>query len=258
MKQVKYTFNGGLPLSQNVLDWSQQGLKDCVKALCDMGYDGDPVIIHGCLYDSGTGDVTSGWIYEGTEPMYFPGGNVVTAATTKIKVAETTGTLVYENGASQAVYSTKQYALDNTGTDDILLIRRYGLTGTSNLGFAITEAVTDLNVRVNKAARTMHIYGQIDTLTADTLAVDGLQVKLIDDTDLEADPVFGPYYPPDTREFLGVVMPSGTGSGTFNDINGNPITSIALRINNNGLYAVLRKTTAGQYPIFVNAIIAID
>lgn len=259
MKTIDYSFNGGLPLSQNVLNWTQTGLLDAVNALYKMGYNGVPMAITGVVYDATTGDVSAGWIFDGNEVHYFPGGNTVTAGTNLIKLQTSTTTVVFESGASQPIYKNSQYLLDNTGAINVIDIRRYGLTILStSIGVGITEAATSLAVRVNTATRTMHLFGQIDTLNADVIAVDGLQVKVVDDTDFEANPVFGPHYPKQTIEFLGTVMPTGTGSGVFNDVNGNPITSVALRLNSNGLYAVLRKTTAGNYSIYVNQVFFID
>lgn len=258
MKQIKYDYTGGLPLSQNVLEFSQNGLRDLVAGILQGGYESAPVIISGCLYDSGTGDITAGWVFDGTEAHYFAGGNTVTAGTSKIKVAETTSTVVFDDGSVRAIYRTKQYVFDNTGTD-ILNMKRYGLTAiSSGITCSVTEAAGTLFVQVNKLTRMMHITGQIDTLTAAALASDGLYVKLIDDSVLEADPVFGPYYPKNTCVFTATVLPVPGGTAVYADTHSVPITSIPIRLDNSGLWANLRKTGSGQYPMVFDAHIFID
>lgn len=248
MKQIDWSFNGGLPLTQDVLQWQRDGLKDALKAIFTMGYNGVPFALYGCYYDATTNDVTEGWIFDGDELIYFPGGNTTTAGTNLVKLVTNTTTVVFESGAVQPIYRNKEYSLDATGALNITTIRHYGISEGISIPIAITEASGSLNIRINTAARTIHFYGSIETLTATALASDGLQVKLIDDADIKA--VMDEYYPSDTFEFPGAVMPLPGNSGVTNDLNGHPIQTVGMRFNNGGFYVYLRKTSADEYNVY--------
>lgn len=121
MKQNNYQYNGGMPLTQEVLEWAQDGTLEALAAVCKMGYggSGDPVILNGCV-DVGSGVYSEGWMFDGTEIIYFEGGDSVAAGTTNIKVQELYTTAVYESGATQNLHVDKKYVFDATGTDDIV------------------------------------------------------------------------------------------------------------------------------------------
>lgn len=264
MKQIDWVFNGGLPLSQNILEWQRDGLRDAINSLLYKGYHGQPVVITGCVYDPVTHDVTAGWIYDGTEACFFPGGNTTTAGTDKIKAVTTTATVVYENGAAQAVYRNRHYAFDATGTLSVIPgingLHRWGVTpyNGSEVVVAKTEVTGSLFFRLNSAAGTMHITGQLVVSNADAFSIDCLGVEILSDETLEADPVFGPHYP-DELSFLGMVDGNGSagGSGGFADVHGVPITSIGFRLSNTGLHATLRKVDTGvpDYAIYIDTVV---
>lgn len=158
MKQIKYIFNGGLPLSQNVLDWQQTGYKEVFAAIGKLGWSGgDPVIMTGCE-DAGAGVYNDGWIFDGTEHYYFQGGDSVAAGTTNIKLQEITTTVVFESGASQAIYSRKEYVFDNTGTiaiEDLLLFHK--VFGEKTFGLDVANGSGTLNI----SGGTGNLSGQI-------------------------------------------------------------------------------------------------
>lgn len=160
MKQIKYLYNGGLPLSQDVLKWQQEGYQETILAICSMGYDavaGDPVIITGCE-DVGAGVYSAGWIYNGTDLIYFEGGDSVAAGTTNVKVVETTTSVVFGNGASQAIYSNKKYSFDNTGTDDITDLKLFQIA----FGGASKGVDPDGIAIIGIAGGTGNLSGQLD------------------------------------------------------------------------------------------------
>jgi hypothetical protein len=176
MKQIKYSFNGGLPLSQNVLDYMQTGIKDALAALGGLGYNGDPVIISGCN-NAGAGVYNPGWIFNGTEIVYFVGGDSVALGTTMIKLIEHTSTVVFENGATQGIYSEKKYEFDNTGTIDITDLLLFHLAlGDKNQGIipdgvAIMSTVGGTGTLAGQLQFKKHIYArtmQISGATAIT------------------------------------------------------------------------------------------
>lgn len=157
MKNVIYSYTGGLPLSQNVLDWQQAGYKEALAAICKLGWTGgDPVIITGCE-DAGAGVYNPGWIFDGTEVHYFQGGDSVAALTTSIKLQELTTTLVYGNGAVRPVYSRQEYVFDATGVDITTLKLFHKVFGEKTFGLDQANGAGNLNI----AGGTGNLSGQV-------------------------------------------------------------------------------------------------
>lgn len=256
MKQIKYAYNGGLPLSQNVLDWMQTGYKEIFASLGKMGWDGgNPVIMRGCEND-GAGVFSAGEIFDGTEIYAFQGGDSVAAGTTKVKLQEYTTSVVFEDGGNQPIYTRKEYVFDATGVD-ITSLRRWGVTASSTFNFAVAEAAGSIDARVNTVSRLLYLSGSFETIGATGYAATAQKIKLIDDADLEADAVFAPAYPSGPREFLGIVHQASTGN--YLDSNNHPIHVIPMRLDNTGIHAYLQKAaTVDDYPITVYAVIPID
>ncbi len=158
MKKVEYVYPGGLPLSQDVLAWGQDGQKEAVAAICKLGWSGgDPVIINGCE-NAGAGVYNPGVIFDGNALYYFQGGDSVAAGTTNIKLADLSTTLVYENGAIQPVYSRKEYVFDATGAvaiENLLLFHK--VFGEKTFGLDMANGSGNLNI----AGGTGNLSGQI-------------------------------------------------------------------------------------------------
>lgn len=250
MKTVNYSFIGGMPLSQNVIEWSANGLKDAVNALCGMAYtEGTGLVaITGCVYDATTNDISAGWIYNGTELCYFPGGNTVTAGTDKIKIVETNGSVIFENAASRPIYVTREFAFDATGVSVTTIKPAFTKKQSFTISMTAPEVDGALFVTVDISARTMRFEGSFETTSASTLGSNGIEIKLIDDTDLKND--LGALYPNRVFQFLSAVMPLPGNSGLTEDVNNHPIETIPLRHNNAGLFAYLRKTTSDEYTAY--------
>ena len=136
MKKVDYSYTGGLPLSQNVLNWQQDAFREVFGVLASMGFDvgaGDPVIITGCVVAGTT--VSDGWIYDGSEVIYFEGGDTATAGTSMIKIQELKTSVVFQNGSNRDIYVDKKWVLDNTGVDDVTALKTFSYhLGNTNGG----------------------------------------------------------------------------------------------------------------------------
>lgn len=227
MKQIKYTFNGGLPLSQNVLDWQQTAYKEVFAAVGKLGWSaGDPVIITGCD-NAGAGVYNTGWLFDGTEFFYFQGGDSVAAGTTMIKLQTLTSSVVFENGASQAIYSRQEYAFDNTGVIDITDLIPFQQAFGAKFSGLMPGGFSNINV----AGGTGNLSGQIflnKLLTVPLLYVRGA-IVVQTPAALATPPVYqtvgtvgAGFIPPFTMHFKGLIegwiLETG-GTLRFNDVN---------------------------------------
>jgi hypothetical protein len=79
MKTIDFSFNGGIPMDQDRMDWLQQSYLSAIRALAGMG-GADSYIISGCQLSGSDPDfdVAVGWIYHNGEVYYCPGGSVTT------------------------------------------------------------------------------------------------------------------------------------------------------------------------------------
>jgi microcystin-dependent protein len=107
MREINYTHNGGLPFSQNVAAFMQgtYGLQfGALAALL-----GDKVIITGVELISG--NVTAGWITHGGRMIPFEAG----LATANVDIIASTSDLLYEDGQTKQVYTTRVARCVNVG-----------------------------------------------------------------------------------------------------------------------------------------------
>jgi hypothetical protein len=109
-KRLDFTQLGGFPFTQYTLDFMQQSFRDCFSALANLI--GDKVIIQGC--DVVGGSVSNGWISVGGEIMPFVGG--IMPATPQVSISETNSSRVFDNGATNNVYFTKQATIGTPGS----------------------------------------------------------------------------------------------------------------------------------------------
>ena len=259
MRRVDYSYPGGLPLSQDVLDWMQQGYGEVLKGMCMRGYPDEIVAISGCVYDGTANTVSSGWLFDGDEPVYFPGGDLTAAATNMIKLQTTTTTLVYGTGAVNPTYVNKQYVLDASGLIDVRNIKRFGITSESVLSIpvATTEVVGEIHLMANLAAR--QIYIKADLLVQESnLVTDGQTVQLIDHATIAGD-VIGKLIPGGNVYFTGMLNTIGTGSGGVpTDTGGHPFYNINFKFISTGLYGWFKQTGGTDYHVYINSIIPLD
>lgn len=107
MREINYTHNGGIPFSQNVAAFMQgtYGLQfGALAALL-----GDKVIITGVELISG--NVTAGWITHGGRMIPFEAG----LATANVDIITSTSDLLYEDGQTKQVYTTRVARCVNVG-----------------------------------------------------------------------------------------------------------------------------------------------
>ncbi|MNS83570.1 hypothetical protein D3C72_1173620 [compost metagenome] len=119
MRIVDLGQNGGLPFTQNILDFMQKSYTEIAEALTMTN---EPVILSG-LSSSLSGTILTyeaGFIAVSGEVIKVSSGSLDTTNATpgQIKIVNLTTTLVYENGASHASMVNKVALIvqDNTGT----------------------------------------------------------------------------------------------------------------------------------------------
>jgi hypothetical protein len=104
MKSIDFTHPGGFPLTQDQLDYLQQGYTECINALTSMGGVG-PTVITGMTSSSfgGITTVAEGWFFYNGELIKFntssygalPYGDVVL-----VNITPTATSLTYNDGSS--------------------------------------------------------------------------------------------------------------------------------------------------------------
>lgn len=99
MREINYTHNGGLPFSQNVAAFMQGTYNLQFGALAALL--GDKVILSGVELISG--NVTAGWITFEGRMIPFEAG----LATANVDIITSTSDLLYEDGQTKQVYTTR-------------------------------------------------------------------------------------------------------------------------------------------------------
>lgn len=107
MRDVNFTHNGGLPFSQNVAAFMQGTYGLQFGALA--GLIGDKAIVSGVELISG--NVTAGWITYGGMLIPFEAG----LATANVDIITSTSDLMYEDGQTKQVYTTRVARCVNVG-----------------------------------------------------------------------------------------------------------------------------------------------
>lgn len=149
MKSIDFSFLGGFPLEQETLGYMQSRDTDILKAIVKMGIpDGytDPLILSGCVYDSGSNSYSAGWLYVNDEVIPFAGG-VVPGAGTYCLVQTYKTTVIFEDSTPRDVYVTKAVVYGTgVGSFELLNIARF----REQFGVDSVEADTgSLGVSVN-------------------------------------------------------------------------------------------------------------
>ncbi|MCX6210861.1 MAG: hypothetical protein NTZ59_15485 [Bacteroidetes bacterium] len=110
MQKIDLTKNGGLPLTQNLLNFLQDGFREPLIAIASLL--GNKVIVMGM--DEGSSSVADGWFVYNNELIKFN----TCAIGTKVKITETLLSVEFEDGLTKAVYKIKTAVCDATGDFD--------------------------------------------------------------------------------------------------------------------------------------------
>ena len=169
MRTINYTHLGGAPLTQETLDWHQTAMKDIAKAIARMGDDGsgNPFILSGCVYNSGTGIVTDGYMFYADEIHYFQGGDTG-ALGTAVQLTTLNTDAVYEDGSTHTMYVEKVMTLGGGAPNtSIITMKRFheffGAKGyeseerTISIAAGSVFAATTLYYRINYLSKMLHI-----------------------------------------------------------------------------------------------------
>jgi hypothetical protein len=165
MKLIDFTKPGGFPLTQDQLNYLQQGYEECLNALALSGADGVvPFRISGMdISNPTTGEyiVTGGWLFYDGHLVRFTSGSVTGAsggAEAYVVIATTTSPLVFNDGSTPNVISDMEATLQvlpvGTATDST----HFALSALKPFGFGFGKA--------NREATW-------NTLSVSTAAIDG-------------------------------------------------------------------------------------
>lgn len=108
-KRIDFTFNGGFPATQYMVNFMQESYRSCFMAIANII--GDKVIVQGC--DIVGGQVSNGWISFQGELIPFLGGALPVGAS--VAIVETPASRVFDDQAPHDVYFTKTASLGTPG-----------------------------------------------------------------------------------------------------------------------------------------------
>ena len=104
MQKIDFTKNGGFPMTQNALNFLQDGFREPLIAIASLL--GDKVIVMGM--EEGGSSVAEGWFVYNSELIKFN----TCAIGTKVKITETLLSVEFEDGLTKAVYKIKTAVCD--------------------------------------------------------------------------------------------------------------------------------------------------
>ncbi len=145
MKQIDFSKNGGLPLSQDRLAYMQTAYTEAVQALATLA--GDKTIVSGCMV---TGyNISDGWIVYNGELIRFVGGNLASNV-----AISTTGTgLVFKNGINNTVLNEKTASCALIGAFPYSDLVRLSDLKTSDIAItSLTASIVSLGIRIDNLA----------------------------------------------------------------------------------------------------------
>jgi hypothetical protein len=202
MKSLDLSHLGGMPFTQETLDYMQASYKEIAQAFGRLGYDGsaNPVIISGCKFTvPGFPDTNTGWMYYNGEVIFYAGGDV--DANPYVKLTTLTTTAVYDDGSTQVLNKeTKLVPCLGTDPDKICLFGdckyiQHGLgayaegysqeiiLNAPSLGLGVSGQV---HLRRNELSQTVHVWGSLSISSANLLTDPPIYRQLFSATDIPA------------------------------------------------------------------------
>lgn len=211
MYTTDFSFLGGFPFSQYTLKRMQDGMLQIGTALASMGWDGSayPLILAGCVYDSGSLNVTDGWMYYQGEVMYFQGGNIGVDGQF-ITLLDNRQAGIFADLQSKDIYVDRQLVLSTTANaNDITtdVIKRvhdvfgkyteYNDWNTIAVPSGSTGNTGTIYYRINHLSQHLHIKGSITITNAQALSNPPLYYLIAN--------LAAPYRPAETAPFSAYV-----------------------------------------------------
>lgn len=186
MKLIDFTQPGGFPLTQDQLNYLQQGYQECLNALALSGADGlVPFRISGMeISNPTTGEyiVAGGWLFYNGQLVRFVPGSVTGAsgaAEAYVVITTATSPLVFNDGSTPNVISDVEATLQvlpvGTATDST----HFTLSSLKPFGFGFGKANREANwntLSVSTAAIDGGVSGTVyykKDFTANTLQIRG-------------------------------------------------------------------------------------
>lgn len=116
MRYIDLTKNGGLPLTQDMLDYLQIAYTELFTAIGSLI--GTKMIVAGM--EVGSGSVSEGWFVFNGELIKFNASSI----NTKVKITESLSSVVFEDGLNKSVYKIKTASCDGNGDFDFSELKR--------------------------------------------------------------------------------------------------------------------------------------
>lgn len=172
MQRYDFTQLGGFPLTQDRLKWMQEGYIDAINALGAMCNTSVPVTLSGITLVSGTwanGLISPGWLYHPVMGMMPFEGGTITSNNRGIVYTDEFLPLNFQLSGVQNVEIKRIAKIGPGNTYEIrdLSERRFAVAmadahRNSWMQAAPSVGTGELNYRVDRMARTVSMYGQLD------------------------------------------------------------------------------------------------
>lgn len=226
-KEFDFSQPGKFPVTQENLDWLQEGAKSVAKWMSYYGGSNmNNIILSGCECDKVTGIWSDGWVSISGEVLPFVGGTIANS----IVVLETAANVVFDGGVAKPVKLTR-YATCQTGfigtniaqiprLSDYLgagaVVNAQLLSGSTVIAASsgAGNAAGTIYYRLNKLTRTVHIDGELTFGSAQTIIDPALMQNLFT--------IPAAYVPKKTQLFEAYYRYHGT-TALFKDFAGDTI-----------------------------------
>jgi hypothetical protein len=166
MEKTNFNFGilGGMPLTQEILQAFQDNNTLALQAIAELC--GNNCIISGLTAASGV--ISEGFVVLNNEVLYCAGGQ--SSLTSKLKVEETTETLIYQETGAQEVVTKRQAVINNDSGTALFSMRRLnGVLNNADVNNLIdqklniatcgtvdyTEAIVSVEVATTGSANTL-------------------------------------------------------------------------------------------------------
>ncbi len=230
MNHINFTYPGKFPATQATLEYMQKCYGDGFFAL--VGAAGTtPLILTGMAYDDGAGIMDEGYFAYDGEIYYFPGssftGSIPVPGSVLVSLVNIPTPAIFQNNLTHDVYFQREGRLSSgtPGTSDLQFVtfRPYHVwlgekARNAGAAFGTVSAVSvgpgvcgiTLNHRKSELTNMLHIWGSVESTTAQSIAAPAANVAFVGLLPAEICPAHKvPFIIP--LDYTGVLLTNATG-----------------------------------------------
>lgn len=172
MKNFDFSFTGGFPFDQDVLDYMQASYKELFDSIAKLGWQdapaaNTPIFITGCQFNSTGTTISDGWFWYNGEVIPLTGGSFTIAniANLKVTITTTTTSFTYNDTSTHPSKIIKSATITDTGSAyNIYNASNFPFTGLIPIGRGESNA-THIAVSAVSGKITGDLYWSVDRIT---------------------------------------------------------------------------------------------